>query len=252
MRASITCKLTGTIGTGVRAHIIPESFYDLGGEKQEPARIITPGKNPLVIRSPAGEYDAGIVTAEGEAYFSSWDSYAYEILLGRERLAKPYILGGELAYVEIDKFDYSKLKLFFISLLWRAGVPTRPFFQLVNLGPHEARLRQLILDKNPGSEQDYSVMLGIHSDTPPYGFPMVAPHLIKDNEAGVNYYKFSLGRLIACIKVDARPFGASWVDAVVSPHLPLRFIILDEFRSSDFYKEMRQRTRAAHYKRKQH
>lgn len=55
------------------------------------------------------------------------------------------------------KTDYSKFKLFHLSILFRAGVCSLPMFSNVNLGPHEARLRKMILDIDPGEEHEYPV-----------------------------------------------------------------------------------------------
>lgn len=56
--------------------------------------------------------------------------------------------------------DYKQLKLFQMSILWRAGVAKGSYFKEVNLGEfHEARLRTLLLSENPGLATDYSCMM---------------------------------------------------------------------------------------------
>lgn len=242
----ITCKLTGTVGPGIKAHIIPRSFYDFGGSEHKGAELLRiKGDDVRFAKSPVGEYDTGIVTEEGEAYFSEGDSYAYDCLVKKGQEAGIYMIGDEPGCVEIPEFDYPKLKLFFLSLLWRASVSSRPLFKKVALGPHEQRVRDLILAKDPGSSDDYATVVGIHRDTPEYGLPMCQPHPIRDNDTGFLYYKFSLGHLTACIKVDQRPAGEVWSDFVISPELPLRFLILEDMRSSDFYRDVGNRVRSA-------
>ena len=53
--------------------------------------------------------------------------------------------------------DYASFKLFHLSVLFRAGVSSLPTFAEVTLGPHQERLRQLILNRDPGDVAQYPV-----------------------------------------------------------------------------------------------
>ncbi len=55
----------------------------------------------------------------------------------------------------IDGLDYVRFKLFHLSILWRAGVAQDPAFYQTDLGPHEQRIRKMILERDPGSPKDY-------------------------------------------------------------------------------------------------
>lgn len=56
--------------------------------------------------------------------------------------------------------DYAKLKLFQLSLLWRAGVAKGEFFSNVSLGEyHEAKLKNLLQNEDPGLETDYACVM---------------------------------------------------------------------------------------------
>lgn len=247
MTEEITCKLTGARGPGGKAHIIPRSFYDLNKKDHKPAKVIQlAGESTRMSNSPVGEYDPTIVTAEGEAYFSAPDTYACDCLVRRGQEGKLYHDGRNPHCIEISNFDYPKLKMFFLTLLWRAGVSRRQLFRHVQLGPHEERIRKMILAKDPGDPHAYAVILGIHRDTPPYGLPMLEPVPLRDDETGIRYYRFSLGHLIACIKVDQQPYGRAWEDFVISPNAPLRFIILDDFKASSLYKSLGREVRRLH------
>lgn len=247
MNTNIVCKLTGITGPGIKAHIIPRSFYAFSKTDHKPANLIKlAGENSRISKSPVGEFDSQIVTSEGEAYFSELDSYAHDCLVRRGQDAKIYHDGRRPVCVEIASFDYRKLKLFFLSLLWRSGVTTRPLFRKVILGPHEEHIRRLILSNDPGAPEVYSVMLGIHQDTPEYGLPMVEPEPLRDEQTGIRYYRFSLGHFIACIKVDQQPYNASWEDFVLRPDAPLRFVILDNFKTTSLYKGLSKTVRHIH------
>jgi hypothetical protein len=240
MAGPITCKLTGTEGSPVKAHIIPRSFYSLGQKGPINGKVIRLKIDDTVIkRSPNGEYDETILTHEGEKYFKEIDTYAFDCLIKRGQEATLYHDGENPLCAEIEKYDYKKLKLFFISLLWRAGVSTRPMFSNVSLGLHEANLRRMILESDPGTDLDYSVMLGIHRDTPDHGFPIMDPILRRDPENKFQYYHFMLGTSVACIKVDKQDFGESWREFVIKDGAPLRFVFLEPFRTSPLYKQLR-------------
>ena len=55
------------------------------------------------------------------------------------------------------RFDYASFKLFHLSVLFRASVSTPPDFATVSLGPHEEKLRELLLLRNPGEYWQYPI-----------------------------------------------------------------------------------------------
>jgi hypothetical protein len=56
---------------------------------------------------------------------------------------------------DILDLDYAKLKLFQLSLLWRAGVARQEFFAKVDLGEYAETLRQMLHSSDPGSSADF-------------------------------------------------------------------------------------------------
>jgi hypothetical protein len=55
------------------------------------------------------------------------------------------------------KVEYNSFKLFHLSVLFRARVSSLPTFSAVSLGPHEERLRQLLLTRSVGEAWQYPV-----------------------------------------------------------------------------------------------
>jgi len=53
--------------------------------------------------------------------------------------------------------DYADFKLFHLSVLFRAGMSSLPTFAEVSLGPHEDRLRRMLLQMNPGRAEQYPI-----------------------------------------------------------------------------------------------
>jgi hypothetical protein len=65
---------------------------------------------------------------------------------------------GQVIFV--TGFDYSKFKLFALSVLWRAGISKSDFFSSVRLGPHEEKLRKMIANSDPGEPYQYPFLMG--------------------------------------------------------------------------------------------
>ena len=51
------------------------------------------------------------------------------------------------------------LKLFLMSLLWRAGVAKGDFFRCVKLGPHQERLREMLHAEDPSEPDEYGCLI---------------------------------------------------------------------------------------------
>lgn len=195
------CKLTSAEGKGIKAHIIPKSFCAIDSNERKLTKIFTNAKGHYTERSPLGIYDNGIVTEEGERVFSVWDDYAAELLIERKSSFEPLIHHGEVVAFQIPRYEYKKLKLFFLSVLWRASVSTKPFFKNVGLGPHEAKIKEALLESNPKDSDWFSVSIAKWSGHPE-GAGMMNPY--RTRFEGLNYYVVYLGHYIAYYKVDKR------------------------------------------------
>ena len=164
------CKLCGEVRGLIQAHVIPRSFFRVSMDGETASAIIgtKPGFRP--IRSPNGVYDPEIVCRECEDDFSKWDDYAYKFLIEKSRGT---CTEDTSEHTSFENIDYDKLKLFCLSLLWRAGVSQQEFYRAVRLGSHEERLRGMIRTKNPGTADQYSVVFGRYTG------PRMAKKLIR-------------------------------------------------------------------------
>lgn len=224
----ITCKLTGDVGEPVQAHIIPRSFYDLSPEAGV-TRMVSSAPDEYPKRAPIGAYDCGMVTAVGERVFTQWDRYAYELLVRDRARLQRVAVAGEPTLFTVAGFDYPKLKLFFLSVLWRAAATTHPFFRRTKLGPHELSIRQMLLAGDPGSPEQYSVHLATYWDKPD-GPGMLDPQATRF--AGVNYYRMYVGPYIVYLKIDKRPTPEPFDEGQLRPNAPL-VVYAREFASSN-------------------
>jgi hypothetical protein len=55
-------------------------------------------------------------------------------------------------------YDYSTFKLFHLSILFRSSVSSLTTFREVSLGKHEERIRQMLLNEDPGRAWEYAIL----------------------------------------------------------------------------------------------
>jgi hypothetical protein len=60
-----------------------------------------------------------------------------------------------------ENLQYSELKLFQISLLWRMGVSKLPFYSHVELGKHQEILRRMLEAEDPGESWQYGCLASL-------------------------------------------------------------------------------------------
>jgi hypothetical protein len=95
-------------------------------------------------RRPSGVYDPNILCPECD--HSLPDDYADALLHEKLTKARPGKY-GEFDLMVFDRFDYHQLRLFFISLLWRASISTKIGSSLGRV--YENQARSAIVTGNP-------------------------------------------------------------------------------------------------------
>jgi hypothetical protein len=229
----MNCKLCGKDKKLVRAHVIPKSLWKPLFDDEQPPQIHSIAPTADDKKSPGGVYDTGILCAQCESIFSPWDDYAQKILLAKPT-EEQYVMknGRKIAYIE-TAIDYPKLKLFFISLLWKAAVSNHYFFSRVNVGSFEPQLRRMILKGDPGEPDAFAVMIAKCGDR--LGQIVLNPQPERWNE--INYYRFYLAGYMAYIKVDRRHAPDFLNELALNPEKPL-IISVRALRTSKDFKVM--------------
>ena len=185
----------------IKAHVIPEGFFRLLRHENIAPEMYsnTPGSFPR--RMQVGTYDSTILCSQCDGKMAPWDDYGQQVLIRRFSDAVKISLQGKTVAWRIEKFDYRRLKLFFISVLWRASVSKRTFYKRISLGPFEDRLRAMILNEDPGDSQEFAVVLARFEDVEITA--MLDPHPEKYD--GISFCRFYLSGFVVYIKVDKRP-----------------------------------------------
>ncbi len=162
------CQLCGQEKKLIKAHIIPEFMYQDTYEDGKMLEFMGIDLNKADESKARyrykGIYDASILCDDCDNGFlnKEFDDYASRILYGYDKQnlkISRYKQADGVAFLVANPVDYTKFKLFLLSLLWRASISKRPEFEQVNLGPHEEKIREMILNMDAKSIEDYPIVM---------------------------------------------------------------------------------------------
>lgn len=213
----------------IKAHIIPESFFLPLRDGKKAPKILSNIEGEHPRRSLIGIYDTSILCSGCDNVISDWDNYAQDLLLKKFSENLSVYNGTRKVAYKIDKFDYKKLKLFFISVLWRASISRQSFFKRIKLGPYESLARKMILEKNPGSSEDFAVIVAKFSD--PIVTAILDPHM--DKFDGVNFCRIYMTGFVIYVKVDKRKTPEFLKNYKIRENGPIYIILRDLHKSRD-------------------
>lgn len=195
------CKLCEQDRKLIKAHILPKSFYKPLIEDSEPPKVYSSDPEEYPRRSRTGIYDKNILCAECDGKIGVWDDYAHDLLINKAEDKSLFIDGG-CGYKLVLNYDYKKLKMFTVSLLWRASISGQQHFNNVDLGDKKNdRLRNIVSEAalhNKVCDSEYPFILAKFDD--PKFIGMLDPLLTSfDN---VEYCQFYLTGYVLYIKID--------------------------------------------------
>ena len=124
-----------------------------------------------------------------------------------------------------------RLKLFFVSLLWRASVSKLKCYAPVALGEYECVAKTLLTDRVPGNAQQFAVFLA-KFDRHLLAEAIICP--FREKIDGINYYRFYLGGYVAYIKADQRNVPREFSELIMAQGQPLKIIMQDLNRRQEF------------------
>jgi hypothetical protein len=212
----MSCKLCLKDKKLVRqSHIIPDFMYkDIFDEKHRLFEV-TVTKDKDIIKDRLRQTGGN----EGQILCQSCDN---EVLGKLERYARLVLYGGApirlqnstnakgMKYTLCEEIDYTKFKLFLLSLLWRASISKLPNFKNVNLGPHEDEIRQMIFNSNPEDPKKYPCVMASYRNLKEAPHQLIGqPGLVKDGD-GFRYL-FLIGGVLYIFYVSHHNIP-DWVD----------------------------------------
>lgn len=201
------CKGCGEDKKLIKAHVIPESFFRglKDGDKAPRIHSTEDGVHPK--KAPIGVYDQEILCFDCEQVFKKVDDYGYKVLIKEEDNLETLEHDGKIVGYRANNIDYEFLKLFFLTVLWRASVSKHYFYSGVNLGALEKKLKDLIWKNSSGDNHDFSFVLA-KFEGDGVARTILDPH--QERWFNVRYYRFYLYGYVLYIKADSQKTPLHW------------------------------------------
>ena len=179
--SSGVCKLTKQPGQFVASHIIPEALTETVWRGYP---LIQLGPHGRPVRRWTSWYDPKLVTDAGEKILSAIDDWAIKFLrqrklvwsswgpalrlLAADHMERQYDVGAQkpqtIGVRRLQDIDGPRLRLFFLSLLWRAAATDLWEFESISLQSEELeQLRLMVLEGQPAPYSFYPISLTQYS-----------------------------------------------------------------------------------------
>jgi hypothetical protein len=161
----------------------------------------------------AGLFDRGILCADHEAALGPYDDYGIEFcrnFRARHRDHDPN--GWSVANVDGDQ-----LARFWLAVLWRFSLSTRPETAMVQLGPFEDRVRDILFAGTPCSVDPAIIMFRYQARVIPPDNVCFPPY--KSFFPGtdrIRAYGLAVGGFHALVKVDGRRLPRDFYAATIN------------------------------------
>lgn len=215
------CRLTGETGLYVRSHLIPRAFTN---PEVPGAPLIQYGSGKRQSQRWTSWYDERLVTRSGEDILAKLDSWAVKTLRKHKLVWSGWgsndrliaadhheILQSGVSFRSIHGIEPNRLRLFFLSLLWRAAATERSEFSEVSLSPADLNtLGQMLVRDNPAPLEFYpAALLQFSTLGPIHNFTPLADAKVIPNLPGLGaqtypIFRFYLDGLVAHIHDQAR------------------------------------------------
>ena len=156
------CKLCGVSSKLIkRSHIIPDFMYKgIHDEKHRMVIVNTKEVNSKSKFAQSGFHEKFILCEKCESRFSVFERHTSLVLYEGSKgqiFVKSGISKDGLPIFFINGIDYSKFKLCFLSILWRAHVSANKFFQKVDISEIESEIRKMLLNNDCKGEDEYKI-----------------------------------------------------------------------------------------------
>lgn len=222
------CKLCGDEKKLCKqSHIIPNFMYkDLFDEKN---RMYTfSGKKGVTRKTKVqqtGEFDKNILCKDCDNNrLGELERYASLILYdGFPKIVANRVQPDGMAYTYCAEIDYTKFKLFLLSILWRASISKRPMFREVNLGPHETLIHRMLLERDPGEQLNYPCLIMTYLNLKKLPSELVAQPSQSRVDGGI-VYKFMIGGMIYIFFISKHIIPSWLADVAISPKDDMKII----------------------------
>ena len=234
------CKLTGKQGKYVKSHIIPKALFP----REQPGQKLVETDGHSISFRPDTFYDRELVTQDGENILRDLDDWAIKEL---ERLkliwrgwktdsfteeGMPFDRNGAIGHRALKSSDARRLRLFFLSLLWRAAASYRR--EMNNVAMPEAdleRIRRMLVEGQAEPFYQFPIILA-HYWSKGIDYSMAPFEVSSSQSEGLsrlNSWRFYFNGLFCHIMRDAKTVidEMRWGKLVVGRIAEFSVLILD-------------------------
>jgi hypothetical protein len=206
MATCLRCKKQKTL---IKAHIIPEAFWNLPDQSVGPMAMVSNSVNWKTKPSPIGPYDKQILCEQCDGSIGLLDQHAAENLL-RDKSKTRY--QNDIVGLYHYKNANAQIIISFIaSLVWRASISSHHFFKRVSLGPYETKFFDLQEKGSPIELEESIIINEYDQDT-----PIMDPHMSRIE--GLKTLAFQAERFLFHIKIDQRSFSPELKQVTLHPN----------------------------------
>lgn len=140
-------------------------YKELYNEKHFIYQIIF-GEKSKPKRKPTGEYESNILCEEcdNKIINQRYENYASKVYYGNEKDTgikhrRERSENSVFEWTFVKNISYEIIKLFLLSILWKSSISNSVFFLEVKLGPHQEKIRKMIINSDPKDQHDYPCVL---------------------------------------------------------------------------------------------
>ena len=185
------CRLCLKISDLKNSHIIPEYFYKEMYDSKHRFMNISPDpkKKTTYLQKGAREF---LLCEKCEEQLSKYERYVSQVYYYQ---SAKNVKQDDIMFVA-ENADYSLIKLFQLSILWRAAISSIEIFSNVRLGPHEEIIREMLLNENPGRYYEYGCMqVAVITDESKVINGLIMPPVCV-RVHGYRHFRFTFGGII--------------------------------------------------------
>ena len=209
------CKLCGSIENLVKkSHVIPLWMYEFGA-----MRLLSTYPNEHEQRSHTGIYGQ-FVCSNCEDKFQKWDDYAAKVLRAESSIKTIKALPTDIQVYDFGQYNYLKLKLFFLSVLWRSHACDHHFFSEIDLGSFAPIIESCLLYENKEQIDLFDIIATYSNKIIVCG--VVNPRIVQIEN--IYYWQLYLPHYQALIKVDDSPGYSGFKPILLSEYNPLYMV----------------------------
>lgn len=231
----MSCGRCGKSGPLADSHVIPAAFCR--AIQRDCAILFQIGTDEDAFRRKLrkGPYVTDILCPECDNWLNlKYEQHAIRALVQGRGITFVHFINEDEQAWRFDDVDLGRLKLFLLSILWRAHMTSMVPFANFDLGSLAGRVRQMVLDEDPGAHDEFPIIPARYGVLPGILMPF------KTEVEGVPFWEVNLGDWQFLIKASRQATPPPFDECELRADGPRLAIPLDFHGSShhDLLREM--------------